>query len=136
MMLAQGSRTKKALLSRHAHCPALETPRWRLAPVAAPSPVHLPASSILFWSLCMVHSTDADAGKAWLVPEGCASKHDFSATAPISHWVPTHTGWVLYTVCRRAGKGCIHRGCGSYIHCAYIYKHIYILHSYIYCTEH
>lgn len=72
-----------------------------------------------------------------------ASVPDFAAVAPISHLVPTHTGWVMYTLCADVQGGVhIHMGYRSYIHCAYIYTHIYIqhiyifLHSYIYCTEH
>lgn len=59
-----------------------------------------------------------------------------AAAARISHLVPTHTGWVMYTLCADVrGRVCIHMGYRSYIHCAYIYTYsiyIYIfLHSYI-----
>ena len=44
---------------------------------------------------------------------------------------PTHTGWVMYTLCADVRGGVrIHTGYRSYIHCTYIY--IYIQHIYIY----
>lgn len=64
-------------------------------------------------------------------PSWAASIPDFAAAAPISHLVPTSTGWVMYTLCADVrGRVHIHMGYRSYIHCAYIY--IYIQHIYIY----
>lgn len=88
--------------------------------MAVPSLVHL---SVLHYPAFfdMVHSTDD--GKAQLVP-ACSRglcKPDLSAAAPRLSLGP-HPYWLgsVHFVWRRAGKGCIHRGCGSYIHCAYI----------------
>lgn len=108
---------------------------------------HAPASMVLPASLgsavlVYVGPSPSLGGSMQPLPQ-VASIPVFVAAAPISHLVPTHTGWVMYTLCADVQGGVhIHMGYRSYIHCAYIYIYIYsiyiyiFLHSYIYCTEH
>lgn len=70
-MLAQGSRTSKAMFPRYAHCPALDKLLGGdSSPMAVPSLVHLSAPCY-FAFFDMVHSVDA--GKAQLILEGCVN---------------------------------------------------------------
>lgn len=47
---------------------------------------------------------------------------DSATLSPISHLVPAHTGWVMYTLCADVREGACTWGNRSYVHCAYIYS--------------
>lgn len=73
-------------------------------------------------------------------PKGLSetSVPDFAAAAPISHLVPTHAGWVMYTLCADVQERVVYTWATGHIYTVHIYiytVYIYILHSYIYCTE-
>lgn len=94
----------------------------------APASMVLPAS---LGSAALVYAGPSPSRGGSLQPlPQVASIPVFVAAAPISHLVPTHTGWVMYTLCADVQGGVhIHMGYRSYIHCAYIY--IYTAYIYI-----
>lgn len=127
--------------SWHRSLPAVlpQAPRRRPGPWATPAHLHLPGSPVHFCPV-FLRVCGSDGGEAFPIAKGISapSTSDPAARPPLT-WSPaTLAGLRTLCVCRRAGEGCIHRGCRSYVHCAYIYIYriyIYILHSYIYCTE-
>lgn len=132
-MLAQGSRTKKALLSRHAHCPALETPRWRLAPVPAPSPVHLPAphySGLSAWSTALMRML----ARPGLFQRAVQVNVTFPLQPPsLTGSPPILAGFC--TLCADVQGRVVYTGVVGHIYTVHIYISIYIFYIHIYIVQ-
>lgn len=127
-MLAQGSRTSKAMFPRYAHCPALDKLLGGASPRAVPSLVHLSAVcySVFF---DMVHSTDA--GKARLVLEDCVNLTFLLQPPSLTGSPPILAGFCTLCVqtCR---EGLYTQGLWVVIYTLCIYISIYIFYIHIY----